>query len=61
MCSPSFAWARRAEDTAEPQLPTPGADLELPGDDLLASGAPLTSNGVDSKASTPSTTPDTGR
>ncbi|WP_367323642.1 lytic transglycosylase domain-containing protein [Streptomyces sp. HUAS ZL42] len=47
--------------TEDPQLPSPGTDLELPGSGLLPSGAPLTSNGVDSMASTPSTTVDTGR
>lgn len=44
-----------AEGTEEPQLPPPGTDIELPGDDLL------TSNGVDSMTSSPSTTADTGR
>ncbi|MFF4354751.1 lytic murein transglycosylase [Streptomyces sp. NPDC001530] len=53
--------ATGAEETEEPQLPTPGADIELPGDDLLPSGGPLTSNGADSMGSTPSTTADTGR
>ncbi|MDQ0763272.1 lytic transglycosylase domain-containing protein [Streptomyces canus] len=50
-----------ATETREPQLPAPGTDIELPGDDLLPSGAPLGGNGVDSMASTPSTTADTGR
>jgi len=53
--------ASEAPETEEPQLPTPGTDIELPGDDLLPSGVPLTSNGVDSMASSPSTTADTGR
>ncbi|MFJ9148159.1 lytic transglycosylase domain-containing protein [Streptomyces sp. NPDC102270] len=48
-------------ETEEPQLPTPGTDIELPGADLLPSGAPLGGNGVDSMASTPSTTADTRR
>ncbi|MFG2469346.1 lytic transglycosylase domain-containing protein [Streptomyces canus] len=48
-------------ETKEPQLPAPGGDIELPGDDLLPSGAPLGSNSADSMASTPSTTADTGR
>ncbi|MEU9168896.1 lytic murein transglycosylase [Streptomyces sp. NPDC048420] len=48
-------------ETKEPQLPAPGTDIELPGDDLLPSGAPLGSNSADSMASTPSTTADTGR
>ncbi|WP_369246193.1 lytic transglycosylase domain-containing protein [Streptomyces sp. R41] len=49
------------KETEEPQLPTPGPDIELPGADLLPSDGPLTSNGVDSMASAPSTTADTGR
>jgi hypothetical protein len=53
--------ASEAPETEEPQLPTPGADIELPGDDLLPSDVPLTSNGVDSMSSSPSTTADTGR
>ncbi|MFF3877219.1 lytic transglycosylase domain-containing protein [Streptomyces sp. NPDC001978] len=50
-----------AKETEEPQLPVPGTDIELPGDELLPSGGPLTSNGVDSMASSPSTTEDTRR
>ncbi|GGN85026.1 hypothetical protein GCM10011579_075620 [Streptomyces albiflavescens] len=50
-----------AKETTEPQLPPPGPDIELPGDDLLPSGGPLTSNSVDSMASSPSTTADTRR
>ncbi|MFI6488376.1 lytic transglycosylase domain-containing protein [Streptomyces sp. NPDC050564] len=50
-----------ATQTQEPQLPAPGPDIELPGDDLLPSDGPLTSNGVDSMPSSPSTTLDTGR
>ncbi|MFF9805582.1 lytic murein transglycosylase [Streptomyces coeruleorubidus] len=46
---------------AEPRLPTPDPDLELPGDDLLPSGAPLTSNSADSMTASPSTTADTRR
>jgi len=49
------------EETQEPQLPVPGTGVELPGDDLLPSGGPLTSNSVESMASDPSTTADTGR
>ncbi|WDV56779.1 lytic murein transglycosylase [Streptomyces coeruleorubidus] len=45
----------------EPRLPTPAPDIELPGDDLLPSGAPLTSNSADSMTASPSTTADTGR
>ncbi|MET7688361.1 lytic murein transglycosylase [Streptomyces sp. NPDC005483] len=48
-------------ETKEPQLPAPGGDIELPGGDLLPSGAPLGSDSADSMASTPSTTADTGR
>ncbi|WP_436844394.1 lytic murein transglycosylase [Streptomyces canus] len=48
-------------ESREPQLPAPGGDIELPGDDLLPSGAPLGSNSADSMASTPSTTANTGR
>lgn len=50
-----------ATESEEPQLPPPGGDIELPGDGLLPSDAPLTSNGVDSMVSSPSTTADTGR
>ncbi|MFD4412913.1 lytic transglycosylase domain-containing protein [Streptomyces sp. NPDC058476] len=50
-----------AKETEKPQLPSPGADIELPGDDLLPSGGPLTSNSGDSMASAPSTTAATGR
>jgi hypothetical protein len=50
-----------ATQTQEPQLPAPGPDIELPGGDLLPSDGPLTSNGVDSMASSPSPTADTGR
>ncbi|WP_328920199.1 hypothetical protein OG911_13775 [Streptomyces sp. NBC_00208] len=50
-----------ATPTEEPQLPTPGADIELPGDDLLPSDDPLTSNSGDSTTSAPSTTATTGR
>jgi hypothetical protein len=48
-------------ETKEPQLPAPGGDIELPGDDLLPGGTPLGSNSADSMASAPSTTADTGR
>lgn len=50
-----------AKETEKPQLPAPGTDIELPVDDQLPSGGSLTSNGVDSMASAPSTTADTGR
>ncbi|MEU0244929.1 lytic murein transglycosylase [Streptomyces sp. NPDC006235] len=49
------------ENPAEPRLPAPDPDLELPGDDLLPSGAPLASNSADSMTVSPSTTADTGR
>ncbi|MFJ5727856.1 lytic transglycosylase domain-containing protein [Streptomyces paradoxus] len=49
------------EKPDEPQLPAPDPDIELPGDDLLPSGAPLTSNSADSMTASPSTTADTGR
>ncbi|MFI8892606.1 lytic transglycosylase domain-containing protein [Streptomyces paradoxus] len=45
----------------EPQLPVPDPDMELPGENLLPSGAPLASNSADSMAVSPSTTADTGR
>ncbi|MFF3133123.1 lytic transglycosylase domain-containing protein [Streptomyces mirabilis] len=50
-----------AAPTEKPQLPAPGTDIELPGDDLLPSGGPLTSNSGDSTTSAPSTTATTGR
>ena len=50
-----------AERTQEPQLPPPGTDIELPGDDLLPSDVPLTSNNLDLMVSSPSPTADTGR
>lgn len=50
-----------AERTEEPQLPPPGTDIELPGDDLLPSDGPLTSNNLDLMVSSPSPTADTGR
>ncbi|WP_316752255.1 lytic transglycosylase domain-containing protein [Streptomyces herbicida] len=53
--------APRAEKPDEPQLPLPGADIELPGDRPLPSDGPLTSNGVDSLTAAPSPTADTGR
>lgn len=49
------------EETEQPQLPLPTADIELPGDDLLAGGAPRTSNSAESMPVTPSTTSDTQR
>ncbi|GAA4552706.1 lytic transglycosylase domain-containing protein [Streptomyces collinus] len=45
----------------EPQLPVTDPDMELPGENLLPSGAPLTSNSADSMTVSPSTTADTGR
>ncbi|MEU3886982.1 lytic murein transglycosylase [Streptomyces sp. NPDC029041] len=45
----------------EPQLPASGPDMELPGENLLPSGAPLTSNSADSMTVSPSTTADTRR
>ncbi|MFI6013946.1 lytic transglycosylase domain-containing protein [Streptomyces sp. NPDC051243] len=36
------------EETENPQLPLPSSDIDLPADDLLPSGAPLTSNRADS-------------
>ncbi|WP_093907983.1 lytic transglycosylase domain-containing protein [Streptomyces sp. cf386] len=62
--SPSPATSRPAtapEETGIPQLPLPAPDIELPGDDLLSGGAPLTSNGVESMPASPSTTADTRR
>ncbi|AZQ40368.1 hypothetical protein EJ357_13365 [Streptomyces cyaneochromogenes] len=49
------------EETENPQLPLPSPDIEPPTDDLLPSGAPLTSNGADSMTASPSTTADTRR
>ncbi|MEU0389820.1 lytic transglycosylase domain-containing protein [Streptomyces chartreusis] len=62
--SPAPAGTRPATDPEkpdEPQLPAPDPDIQLPGDDLLPSGAPLTSNSADSMTAAPSTTADTGR
>lgn len=53
--------APRPGETDEPQLPLPGADIEPPGDGLLPSDGPLTSNGVVSLTAAPSPTADTGR
>ncbi|GAA2762106.1 lytic murein transglycosylase [Streptomyces paradoxus] len=53
--------ATEPEKPDEPQLPAPGPDMELPGENLLPSGAPLTSNSADSMTVSPSTTADTGR
>ncbi|MEV5463672.1 lytic murein transglycosylase, partial [Streptomyces cellulosae] len=53
--------ASEPEKTDEPRLPVPDPDIELPGDDLLTGGAPLTSNDADSMTAAPSTTADTGR
>ncbi|MEU6686436.1 lytic murein transglycosylase [Streptomyces sp. NPDC046832] len=53
--------ATEPEKPEEPQLPAPEPDMELPGENLLPSGAPLTSNSADSMTVSPSTTPDTGR
>ncbi|GGS46163.1 lytic transglycosylase domain-containing protein [Streptomyces violaceus] len=62
--SPAPAGTRPATDPEKPdesRLPAPDPDFELPGDDLLPSGAPLTSNSADSMTVSPSTTADTGR
>ncbi|GAA2225477.1 lytic murein transglycosylase [Streptomyces indiaensis] len=53
--------ATEPEKPDEPQLPAPDPDMELPGENLLPSGAPLTSNSADSMTLSPSTTADTGR
>ncbi|MFJ5994165.1 lytic transglycosylase domain-containing protein [Streptomyces sp. NPDC092370] len=53
--------ATEPPETQEPQLPVPDPDIELPGDDVLPSDAPLTSNSGDSMAASPSTTADTRR
>ncbi|MFJ7297151.1 lytic transglycosylase domain-containing protein [Streptomyces collinus] len=53
--------ATEPEKPDEPQLPAPGPDMELPGENLLPSGAPLASNSADSMTVSPSTTADTGR
>ncbi|MBB6419249.1 hypothetical protein HDC93_004855 [Streptomyces sp. AK010] len=53
--------AAEPERPDEPQLPVPGPDMKLPGENLLPSGAPLTSNSADSMTVSPSTTADTGR
>ncbi|MEU2537092.1 lytic transglycosylase domain-containing protein [Streptomyces iakyrus] len=53
--------ATEPEKPEEPQLPVPDPDMELPGENLLPSGAPLTSNSADSMTVSPSTTADTGR
>ncbi|MCL8010331.1 lytic transglycosylase domain-containing protein [Streptomyces sp. AS02] len=49
------------EETKRPQLPLPTPDIGLPGDDLPAGSAPLTSNSAESMPVTPSTTSDTRR
>lgn len=53
--------ATEPEKPDEPQLPVPDPDMELPGENLLPSGAPITSNSADSMTVSPSTTADTGR
>ncbi|MEU1570914.1 lytic murein transglycosylase [Streptomyces collinus] len=53
--------ATEPEKPDEPQLPVPDPDMELPGEKLLPSGAPLTSNSADSMTVSPSTSADTGR
>ncbi|MFF7310842.1 lytic murein transglycosylase [Streptomyces sp. NPDC008137] len=53
--------AAEPPETDEPQLPVPDPDMELPGENLLPSGAPFTSNSADSMTVSPSTTADTGR
>ncbi|MGI5374966.1 lytic transglycosylase domain-containing protein [Streptomyces sp. CA-251387] len=63
--SPTPTRSRPATEPGEapenPQLPLPSPDIELPGDDLLSDGTPLTSNSADSMTATPSTTADTRR
>ncbi|MEU1912386.1 lytic transglycosylase domain-containing protein [Streptomyces massasporeus] len=53
--------AAEPPETEEPQLAVPAPDMELPGDDLLPSAAPITRNSADSMSVSPSTTADTGR
>ncbi len=53
--------ATEPEKSDEPQLPAPDPDMELPGENLLPSGVPLTSNSADSMTVSPSTTADTRR
>ncbi|MFF5367790.1 lytic murein transglycosylase [Streptomyces sp. NPDC013187] len=53
--------ATEPEKPDETQLPVPDPDMELPGENLLPSGAPITSNSADSMTVSPSTTADTGR
>jgi hypothetical protein len=53
--------AGEARETEEPGVPVPDTGVDLPSGDLLPSGGPLTSNGVDSMSSSPSTTVTTGR
>ncbi|MGX6740284.1 lytic murein transglycosylase [Streptomyces xantholiticus] len=48
-------------EPAEPLLPLPDPDLELPGDTVLPGAGGMTSNGTDSMRAAPSTIPDTGR
>ncbi|MFJ4357041.1 lytic transglycosylase domain-containing protein [Streptomyces massasporeus] len=53
--------AAEPTETEESQLTVPAPDMELPGDDLLPSAAPITRNSADSMTVSPSTTADTGR
>ncbi|MFJ1959944.1 lytic transglycosylase domain-containing protein [Streptomyces massasporeus] len=53
--------AAEPPETEESQLTVPAPDMELPGDDLLPSAAPITRNSADSMTVSPSTTADTGR
>ncbi|MFC9128390.1 lytic transglycosylase domain-containing protein [Streptomyces sp. NPDC057099] len=62
--SPAPARTRPATDPEKPdgpRLPAPAPEFELPGDDLLPSGTPPTSNSADSMTASPSTTVDTRR
>ncbi|MFF7866666.1 lytic transglycosylase domain-containing protein [Streptomyces qaidamensis] len=53
--------AAEPPEKEEPQLTVPDPDMKFPGDDLLPSTAPITSNSADSMTVSPSTTADTGR
>ncbi|MFE6621374.1 lytic murein transglycosylase [Streptomyces sp. NPDC057740] len=53
--------AGEPDETKEPQLPLAEPDIAVPGEGLLSSDAPLTSNSADSMPAAPSTTADTRR
>ncbi|MET9967001.1 lytic transglycosylase domain-containing protein [Streptomyces sp. NPDC006356] len=53
--------SEETQETEESQIPLPAPDMKLPADDVLPSGATLTSNNADSMTGAPSTTADTGR